>query len=295
MSAPRLSHRIFASALLMLAAIGAAPMPAAALPDFRVQLFTTFQGTFDFAQAAAPVTAGPTQGHVVGSATLVASGFAGRGAVGGDSAMTAFGTPGQQNGTAGGTFAAFTLDDLIFSGPATEVTTSLNFHVHGTFALSDPSKTAATLRVGAGFGGHGFQGSAAMGNLFQTPNGLLNGIPWPDNVDADITTPSVTLPTGAVHSVFLDITLTVGGGTFTPDESLSANGTFSNTMSFPLSGPVFNLPPGFTANSLSGLIVNNQWVGGPQQAPQGVPEPTTLALLALGVGGLVVAAKRRRP
>ena len=295
MSARTLSCRAFTRALIVLAAIGVAPMPAAALPDFRVQLFTTFSGTFDFAQGTGPVSAGPTAGPVFGSATLTASGFARRGAVGGDSLVTVSGVAGINSGSAGGSFAGFTLDDLIFSGPATEVATSLNFHVDGTFALSDPSKTAASLRVDAGFAGHGFTGTAAMGNIFQTPNGLLTGIPWPSSeVDADITTPVVTLPTNVLHSVFLSITLSVGGGSITQGENLSASGDFANTMSFPLSGPVFNLPLGFTANSLSGLIVNNQWLGGPEDVPQGVPEPATVTLLGLGVGGFVAASWRKR-
>lgn len=35
---------------------------------------------------------------------------------------------------------------------------------------------------------------------------------------------------------------------------------FGRTVSFPLTGPVFDLPDGFTANSESGLIVNNQYL-----------------------------------
>ena len=152
------------------------------------------------------------------------------------------------------------------------------------------------MRVGAGFIGHGFQGNASQGNLFESPSGLLQGIPWPaDEIHADISTPLVTLPTGVPHGVFLGLELVVGAGTITDGENLSASGNFANTLSFPLSGPVFDLPPGFTANSLSGLIVNNQWIGAPHVAPQGVPEPATLMLLGLGVGGLVAASWRKRP
>ncbi|MBI3838904.1 MAG: PEP-CTERM sorting domain-containing protein [Planctomycetia bacterium] len=57
---------------------------------------------------------------------------------------------------------------------------------------------------------------------------------------------------------------------------------FSHTFGFPTSGPVFNLPDGFTANSPEGQIANNNFV----------PEPSTLALAAIGLG--LVACYRRR-
>ena len=295
MSARILFCRAFASAVIVLAAIGVAPMPAAALPDFRVQLFTTPSGTFDFAQGAAPVSAGPTTIQGAGVSSLTASGFARRGAVGGDAATLVVGTCCINTAVGGGSFAQFVVDDLIFSGPATEVSTRFNFRVDGTFQISDSAKTAAIFRLDAGFIGQGFSGRAALGNQFESPSGLLQGIPWPaDGIHADITTPVVTLPTGVPQGVFLAMTLTVGAATFIPGESLSASGEFANTISFPLSGPVFDLPPGFTANAPSGLIVNNQWVGAPQAAPQGVPEPATLTLLGLGVGGLVAASWRKR-
>ena len=60
MSARTLARHAFAGALIVFAAVGATRTTAEALPDFRVQLFTTAQGTFDSAQGAAPVTAGPT-------------------------------------------------------------------------------------------------------------------------------------------------------------------------------------------------------------------------------------------
>jgi len=49
---------------------------------------------------------------------------------------------------------------------------------------------------------------------------------------------------------------------------------FDSTLSFPLLGPVFNLPAGYTVQSASGLIVDNRWLS-PDAVP--VPEP-------LGVG-----------
>ena len=47
-----------------------------------------------------------------------------------------------------------------------------------------------------------------------------------------------------------------------------------NTLRFPLLGPIFNLPDGFTANSASGAIVNNRWAFAPAtQPPAEFPNP----------------------
>ena len=60
--------------------------------------------------------------------------------------------------------------------------------------------------------------------------------------------------------------------------SLGTSGTtdFGDPLSFAPSGPVFDLPAGWTANSISGNIVDNRFVGA------AVPEPGALTLLASG-------------
>jgi hypothetical protein len=70
---------------------------------------------------------------------------------------------------------------------------------------------------------------------------------------------------------------TLGLGSLTAD--------FGHTLSFPKDRPVFELPPGFTANSAAFGIVDNQYV---------VPEPATAMLLGLAViGGLAARARSR--
>jgi hypothetical protein len=67
---------------------------------------------------------------------------------------------------------------------------------------------------------------------------------------------------------------------------------FSDTVSFPTAGPVFNLPAGYTVNSVSGLIANNQWTGG---GVPSVPEPSSLLLLMVsGLAGLIGFGWRKR-
>jgi len=68
-----------------------------------------------------------------------------------------------------------------------------------------------------------------------------------------------------------------------------------NTFGVPQNGqPVFDLPPGFTSNSVSLGIVNNV-VPGPEGPSSGVSMPASLALLILGGLVAVVRARLTRP
>jgi hypothetical protein len=59
-----------------------------------------------------------------------------------------------------------------------------------------------------------------------------------------------------------------------------------NTMGFPIGVPVFELPSGFTVNAPSIGLVNNVIPGDIVPGPPGVPEPSSLLLLVVGLGGL---------
>jgi hypothetical protein len=91
----------------------------------------------------------------------------------------------------------------------------------------------------AGFTGDNAGSSGVFSVLTNTPVGLSI------SVQADGVCSGAISGSDGEHVVFI-----VAGG-------LSA---FGRTVSFPLTGPVFDLPAGFTANSESGLIVNNQYL-----------------------------------
>jgi hypothetical protein len=66
--------------------------------------------------------------------------------------------------------------------------------------------------------------------------------------------------------------------------SMRAGADFANTYSFATDRPVFELPAGYTMNSVSGHIVDNRFTP--------VPEPTSMAALGLGAAALLRRRKR---
>jgi len=97
----------------------------------------------------------------------------------------------------------------------------------------------------------------------------------------------------AIDSPFtLDLRLTAGasvgysyGGTTTASTAAlaTAHSQFNNTLTLASNGQVFNLPAGYTSNSIDGIIVNNQLV----------PEPSTLSIAMFAFIGVVAWGWRR--
>lgn len=84
--------------------------------------------------------------------------------------------------------------------------------------------------------------------------------------------------------------LTLFTGAFSVGPGSSARADFFGTLEFPTGIDVFNLPDGYTANA-GNYLVNNRFV---DPNAVGVPEPTTVLLLAAGLAGLMVQRRLRR-
>ncbi|HUF67584.1 MAG TPA: PEP-CTERM sorting domain-containing protein [Longimicrobiales bacterium] len=212
--------------------------------------------------------------------------------------------------------AFFRLDDVIITGPggASEVSASLNLRLDGSTSantfFTNPSTSFTSSAASANV-----DVSVAVGPSFRTrfdgsaqtfssdlrgsrseSTGILTG--FSGLLDLDLTTAAFMLPVDTFFPLFVSLGGSArievdvrGADPGLPVQRIAeAQSSFANSLSFPFSGPVFVLPTGFTANSESGLIRDNMWIG----APTSVPEPSALLLVALGLAALV-AARRSLP
>jgi hypothetical protein len=194
-------------------------------------------------------------------------------------------------GTGGQQSSSFVLDDFVITGPPGDISISFNYVITGSLgtsivAIGNLAHYAASAEVEALIS---YQSSAGgVGNLqvgqmgvyrgeIVSQSGIFQSFPLDDDGIGMGTTPS--LPTFAGDTALLfglalntRTSASVGFG----GEPGHANGhaSFGHTFGFPTSGPVANLPPGYTLNSVSGHIVDNRFV---------VPEPGAFTLACSSV------------
>ncbi len=185
--------------------------------------------------------------------------------------------------------AEYTIDDLVFTGVGGNISTSLFLDLNGMFLFDDGEGAFGhgrleTFIFGPG-GNYGFTGDTGPGGSL----GLLAGWTYPSST-IGWGIPSVALNVPNTLTVRLIAQATAGDGAF-GDGMATAWSDFMVT--FHTDGPVFNLPPGVTADSPQGGIVDNRYIG-PASPPSGVvPEPTSLLLIVLGLGA--AGCRKRRP
>jgi len=199
--------------------------------------------------------------------------------------------------------SSFTFDDLVISGPVgtigTTLTVSFNVAISGALtAVTTGTNMLAMAEVGtvytlAGTSGQGIL-QATNGGGFSA-SGILSGVAASQGtINNTLRTGVATVTVGTPFSFSLLIgensiagpTNFCNGGCV---GTAAAIANFANTLGLPTTGPVANLPAGYTLNSASGLIVNNQFT--PTPAP--TPEPSTLLLLGSGLLALAGAARRK--
>ncbi len=207
--------------------------------------------------------------------------------------------------------AGFRLDDVIIGGSGPTVAASFNMQLHGglvasTFAQLGSGNGAeananASVSVFALINGNLFSGTQAISSLWQVDTQSGGGSTFEDGLltgfdgDATLTTPVMLLPVNTPLTLALSLSTSVDTNAANTilgsRRQADASSLFDSTLSFPLSGPVFNLPEGYTVNSVGGLIVDNRWLGlaDPGPGPQPVPVPSSLALM---FAGLMLLARR---
>jgi hypothetical protein len=170
--------------------------------------------------------------------------------------------------------ATATFSDMVVSGPVgNTISTSLNMELTGGFlfgSAADPGSTAAVASVQAaiwvyingtlvGSGGHSERADTRFAP-YRSTTGMLAA--WGSS-NPQIVTPNFDVQSGVPFDV--QITLSTFAETLISSSartggSAEANSDFSHTFSFNTSGPVFNLPLGYSANSADAHIVGNQFV-----------------------------------
>lgn len=222
-----------------------------------------------------------------GTPTRLAEGtaLAGPGAVGAYAKASS-----NELGAGGSSAAAFAEMQTTFvikgptGGPAT-IPVSLNLHFSGFTGNSSvvPDTTGWTMSLNARQFGQG----AVRSNLAGT--GLLATIPSGNGilVDTIITTPTVMFAVGPTHILELGLGVSAVARSLTAFSEID----FSNTLTFPTSGPVFNLPAGYTIDVPDFNIFDNQFI---PDGATGVPEPSSMALSGVALIAVWLLRRKRR-
>jgi hypothetical protein len=194
-------------------------------------------------------------GHSTASATAVG------GVLGAFSFATSTGTTVALNTNVACFQAEIIIDDIIISGPGDSASIQVSVDLDGVVQTSGLNTTNATanlfasIQLGENTGGgvvlHGSTLTQYNPGTFASNTNMA--------INTTLTTGSITLPTNTIVAVKLMLSgRTIASDNFGPG---SAESTLDITdgMSFPTSGSVFTLPPGFTANSVDAGIVDNEF------------------------------------
>jgi hypothetical protein len=180
--------------------------------------------------------------------------------------------------------------------PGTPVSTFYTVHLHGE-TIQGAGNTPDTINMSRADAGAQASIRAIVNGVYSTPAGgsfnrqvengtetqtgsgaLLNFVN-----DADFSTDPFTVINGEPFTVemFLQASATAIGD-FRESFTAEANSNFGGTLTFATDRPVFDLPAGYTANSVDGGIVNNVFVA---------PEPACISFCG---AALVIFVHRSR-
>jgi hypothetical protein len=145
------------------------------------------------------------------------------------------------------------------------VTFSMNLVLEGMLAISASSigSAAATGSVQSSVGA---PGSMVLGSNGLETFGALIG--YPNNGSAfSFTTSSTSASLGQPNSVSMTLSAGASAAEAEAEDTSQSSSATSLMLRLPIGAPAFNLPAGFTANSVHLNVVDNIWMGAP--GPEG--------------------------
>ena len=195
-----------------------------------------------------------------------------------------------------------TVFDLVFTAPKgqSHVTTSFNVLLGGTYTALNSSlngEASGNASINVTIGNNTFNGNLQyrlVGDgftthleYFQTGPLMDHFVPGPSQL---LTTPLFTVPVGVPITFSLSLATVSQVLVFDRGAFALADTGFGHTLILPTGSPIFNLPTGFSAQSVDSLIVDNRWL-----EAQSVPEPGALMMLGgFSVMGTALIVRRRR-
>lgn len=266
------------------------------------------QSGFESVQGSTPQSITRVRSSPGISMTAIAS--AGDGALRASSGVTALGP----DGGTGNTFASARMEgDFIISGPGGgNVGGSINLQISGEFIFDgSPNSEGNTILIqGSGFGGTASYSVTVdrFGNVFSN---TIGGTWFGDNASTNsgtgltytwndtYTTPVLSLPVGQVirlswlaqtSSNYIQSPPDANGNKFVG----GTGADFGSTITFVSGSKVFNLPDGYTVNSVDFNIVDNCFNGSNCRDGGGgtVPTPGSASLAAACLGLLMLVRPR---
>lgn len=193
-----------------------------------------------------------------------------------------------------GAFASGIWSDFIVTGPASpaNIPISVNLNIEGStlaIATTSPSgQSQASSSVQFNIRGNGQLFGGTYGQTFTnggpatfSATGLLVGF----DGNLDVTSPVFNVPVNTPFTIELQLSVASNlSAQFSEIFTVNANTNFLNTLTFAQAGPVFNLPSGYTINSVDAGIVDNV----------AIPETSAFLLAGAGIGLISIRQLGRR-
>ena len=291
------------TALLVLASVTISSAATVTMTSVRADCDRIFANT--------QIDSRPIIDHIAATDTECgssASARAGYGYVGASASANGRATPGAGGGAARASAGATATYDISFLTPASYagglISVSVNFEYDGFLNVSPKTDNLTNLTASASYlGFFRFKGRSSNLTVVSDKVDIADSLRKTVTAGDDDTTVALGVEAVPVtQSILIDPRL---GGTVTmnmqanastaydDNVSSSASSSFYDTLSFAKSGPVFNLPEGFSVFSVDANIVDNVWVDPRVPAgPAVVPVPASFLLLL--TGGLALGATGNR-